>query len=88
MPPDDAQREHPLKDKLEEIGQRLTEQRSREELADIQLEMTVLEQWDRMMLKASDAGGHHHHHDDDDTPDVIDMGEVDPDVIDMGEVDR
>lgn len=86
MPPDDAEREHPLKDKLEEIGQRLTGQRSREELAEIQLEMTVLEQWDRMMLKASDAGGHHHDHDD--TPDVIDMGEVDPDVIDMGEVDR
>jgi hypothetical protein len=73
MPPDDAQRGHPLKAKLEEIGRRLAAQRSREELADIQLEMTVLEQWDRMMLKASDAGDHDHDH----TPDVIDMGEVD-----------
>lgn len=73
----DAQREHPFKDKLEEIGRRLGEERSRDELEEIQLKLTVLAQWDRMMLKSKDAGDHHHHHDDD-TPDVIDMGEVDP----------
>jgi hypothetical protein len=82
----DAQRPHPFKDKLDEIGRRLAEKRSPEELEGIQLELAVLERWDRMMLKSREAGGHHHDHDD--TPDVIDMGEVDPDVIDMGEVDQ
>jgi hypothetical protein len=82
----DAERAQPFKDKLEEIGRRLAEERSREDLQDIQLELSVLERWDRMMLKSHDAGGHHHDHDD--VPDVIDMGEVDPDVIDMGEVDQ
>jgi hypothetical protein len=64
----DTQREHPLKGKLEEIGRRLAEKRSRKDLEEIQLELSVLEQWDRVMLK-SNEGGHHHHHDDDDTPD-------------------
>lgn len=76
MSEQDAQREHPFKDKLEEIGRRLAEERSHEELEEIQLELTVLEQWDQMMLKSKDAGDHDHDHDT--TPDVIDMGEVDP----------
>lgn len=76
MSGEDAQREHPIKDKLEEIGRRLAEGRSREELEEIQLELTVLAQWDRMMLKSEDVP--HEDHDHVHSPDVIDMGEVDP----------
>jgi len=56
----DEQREHPFKDKLEEIGRRLVEDRSREELEEIQIELKALEQWDQTMLKASDSHDHDH----------------------------
>jgi hypothetical protein len=78
-----AGREHPLKDKLEEIGRRLTEQRSREELEEIQLELQTLQEWDKTMLKAADDHDHDHDfvtgdHDHVHEPVVVDMGEVDP----------
>ena len=79
----DSGREHPLKDKLEEIGRRLTEERSREELEEIQLELQALQEWDKTMLKANDSHDHDHDfvtgdHDHVHEPVVVDMGELDP----------
>ena len=80
----DAGREHPLKDKLEEIGRRLTEERSREELEEIQLELQALQEWDKTMLKANDSHDHDHdfvtgdHDHVHEPPEPIDKGELDP----------
>jgi hypothetical protein len=84
MSEENVQREHPFKDQIEEIGRRLAQERSREQLEEIQLELKVLEQWDQTMLKASDS--HDHDHDEvtgdhdhvHEPPQPIDMGEVDP----------
>jgi hypothetical protein len=80
----DAQQEHPFKDKLEEIGRRLVETRSREELEEIQIELKVLEEWDQTMLKASDS----HDHDHDFVTGDHDHVHEPPPPIDLGEVDR
>jgi hypothetical protein len=78
-----AGREHPLKEKIDEIGRRLAEQRSPEELEAIQLELEALQEWDKTMLKANDSHDHDHDfvtgdHDHVHEPVVVDMGELDP----------
>lgn len=79
-----AGREHPFKDKLEEIGRQLTEQRSREELEEIQIELQALKEWDKTMLRASDSHDHDHdfvtgdHDHVHEPPQPIDKGELDP----------
>ena len=52
-----------VRKRLEEIRSRLLGDPSREELEAMQMQITVLGQWDRMMMRA--AEGHDHDHMDD-----------------------